>query len=164
MALRPCDQKRRKLEREQQERLAAAQRLEEAKASAELAARPMRAPALEQSELARAMSEGVLEGAQAVQAKKKIGGRPSSKTPAELQLTDDEKVLLCRHGLANGWTRPAVGGWGAMMSSLKIDRKKQSSAVVLMHGKNPLNIRKAALRRDEKKLAVPRSQASRAAL
>ena len=130
--------------------LAEARRLEEAKASAELAVKPMRPHELEQSELARALSEGVLEGAQAVQAKKKIGGRPSSKTPAELQLTDDEKVLLCGYGRTNGWT--AVGGWGAVLSSLKIDEKKKPAAGILMRNKNPLNIQKAALRRAAKKL------------
>jgi len=85
-----------------------------------------------------------------VQAKKKVGGRPS-KVPAELQLTDEEKVALCGHGRANGWTCPAVGGWGDAMLSLGIDSKKRILVGNLMRNKNPTKIQKDALARAAKK-------------
>lgn len=136
---------------EAHERLAVAQRLEEAKAAAQLDAKPLTPQHLKYRELSRALSDGVLTGAAAVQAKEKVGGRPS-KQPAEVQLTDDEKVALCKHGRANGWTPPAVGGWDAAMLSLRIDSKKRVQVSRLMYGKNPLTIRKAALARAAKKL------------
>ena len=105
---------------------------------------------LARSELSRALSEGALTGAAFVQAKQKVGGRPS-KVPVELQLTDEEKVALCRHGRANGWYSPAKVGWGDAMLSLGIDSKKRKKVTSFMRNKNPTEIQKKAVARAAKK-------------